>query len=132
MDWGRFTRIAIPGMLMVCLEWWGFEIGVFLSGLLGTTDLGAQSVVLQIDSIWFQVSYTVKPEMNGQVSYTVKPEMNGQVSYTVKPGMNGQVSYTVKPGMNGQVSYTVDRSVDGHLYTGSHLWCVHTAQHRNK
>ena len=58
MDWGRFARIAIPGMLMVCLEWWGFEIGVFLSGLLGTTDLGAQSVVLQIDSIWFQVSYT--------------------------------------------------------------------------
>ena len=58
MDWGRFTRIAIPGMLMVCLEWWGFEIGVFLSGLLGTTDLGAQSVVLQIDSIWFQVSYS--------------------------------------------------------------------------
>ena len=47
-------------MLMVCLEWWGFEIGVFLSGLLGTTDLGAQSVVLQIDSIWFQ-SVTVNP-----------------------------------------------------------------------
>ncbi len=54
-DWGRFARIAIPGMFMVCLEWWGFEIGVFLSGLLGTTELGAQSVVLQIDSIWFQV-----------------------------------------------------------------------------
>ena len=63
MDWGRFARIAIPGMLMVCLEWWGFEIGVFLSGLLGTTDLGAQSVVLQIDSIWFQVSYSQPSNM---------------------------------------------------------------------
>jgi len=54
-DWGTFARLAVPGMLMVCMEWWGFEIGVFLTGLLGKIELGAQSVVLQIDSIWFQI-----------------------------------------------------------------------------
>jgi len=54
-DWGQFGRLAVPGMLMVCLEWWGFEIGVFLTGLLGKIELGAQSVLLQIDSIWFQI-----------------------------------------------------------------------------
>ncbi|KAK2174353.1 hypothetical protein NP493_810g01019 [Ridgeia piscesae] len=54
-DWGKFARISIPGMLMLCMEWWGFEIGVFLTGLLGTTELGAQAVLLQIDSLWFQV-----------------------------------------------------------------------------
>jgi len=54
-DWGQFCRLAIPGMLMVSMEWWGFEIGVFLTGLLGKIELGAQSVVLQIDSIWFQI-----------------------------------------------------------------------------
>ncbi|KAI0220142.1 Multidrug and toxin extrusion protein 1 [Lamellibrachia satsuma] len=31
-DWGKFARIAILGMLMLCLEWWGFEIGLFLTG----------------------------------------------------------------------------------------------------
>ncbi|KAK2173132.1 hypothetical protein NP493_901g00082 [Ridgeia piscesae] len=54
-DWGMFAHISIPGMLMLCMEWWGFEIGVFLTGLLGTTELGAQSVLLQINSLWFQV-----------------------------------------------------------------------------
>ncbi|ELU15421.1 hypothetical protein CAPTEDRAFT_224570 [Capitella teleta] len=54
-DWSKFTRLCIPGMLMLCMEWWGFEIGVFLTGVLGTTELGAQSVVLQLDSIWFQI-----------------------------------------------------------------------------
>lgn len=54
-DWAKFLKLCIPGMLMLCMEWWGFEIGVFLTGLLGTTDLGAQAVVLQLDSIWFQV-----------------------------------------------------------------------------
>ncbi|KAM9302049.1 multidrug and toxin extrusion protein 1-like [Gastrophryne carolinensis] len=31
-DWGSFMRLAIPSMLMVCLEWWSFEIGGFLAG----------------------------------------------------------------------------------------------------
>ena len=32
---------------------------VGVSGLLGTAELGAQSVLLQIDSIWFQVEPVV-------------------------------------------------------------------------
>ena len=31
-DWGKFIRLCLPGMLMLCMEWWGFEIGVFLTG----------------------------------------------------------------------------------------------------
>ena len=31
--WGEFINIAIPGMLMLCMEFWCFEIGVFLSGI---------------------------------------------------------------------------------------------------
>ena len=32
MDWGSFMKLAVPGMLMVCLEWWCFEVGTILSG----------------------------------------------------------------------------------------------------
>ena len=31
-DWGKYARISIPGMLMLCIEWWAFEIGVILTG----------------------------------------------------------------------------------------------------
>uniref|UniRef100_A0A8C4S7X5 Multidrug and toxin extrusion protein 1 n=1 Tax=Erpetoichthys calabaricus TaxID=27687 RepID=A0A8C4S7X5_ERPCA len=31
-EWGSFIRLAIPSMLMLCIEWWTFEIGSFLSG----------------------------------------------------------------------------------------------------
>ncbi|XP_063809940.1 multidrug and toxin extrusion protein 2-like isoform X5 [Pseudophryne corroboree] len=31
-EWGAFVRLAIPSMLMVCIEWWSFEIGGFLAG----------------------------------------------------------------------------------------------------
>ena len=30
--WGAFMKLALPGMFMVCLEWWCFEIGTLLSG----------------------------------------------------------------------------------------------------
>lgn len=31
-DWASFLRLAIPSMLMLCIEWWAYEVGSFLSG----------------------------------------------------------------------------------------------------
>nr|XP_046264752.1 multidrug and toxin extrusion protein 1-like [Scatophagus argus] len=52
-EWGQFTQVAIPSMLMLCLEWWTFEIGGFLAGVISDVELGAQSVVYQMITIVF-------------------------------------------------------------------------------
>ncbi|XP_053328720.1 multidrug and toxin extrusion protein 1-like [Spea bombifrons] len=52
-DWGSFIHLAIPSMLMLCIEWWTFEIGIFLAGVIGVVDLGAQAVVYQVANIVF-------------------------------------------------------------------------------
>uniref|UniRef100_A0A452TJI6 Multidrug and toxin extrusion protein n=1 Tax=Ursus maritimus TaxID=29073 RepID=A0A452TJI6_URSMA len=31
-DWGPFFSLAVPSMLMVCIEWWAYEIGSFVMG----------------------------------------------------------------------------------------------------
>ena len=31
-DWGQFAQLAIPGLLMLCIEWWSIEAGTFLMG----------------------------------------------------------------------------------------------------
>ncbi|KAM5146651.1 multidrug and toxin extrusion protein 1-like isoform 1-T3 [Mantella aurantiaca] len=54
-EWGAFIRLAIPSMLMLCIEWWTFEIGIILAGVLGVEDLGAQSIIYQIANIVFMV-----------------------------------------------------------------------------
>ncbi|XP_069603858.1 multidrug and toxin extrusion protein 1-like isoform X4 [Ranitomeya imitator] len=54
-DWGPFIRLAIPSMLMVCAEWWAFEIGTILSGVLSMEDLGAQTITYQLAIIVFMV-----------------------------------------------------------------------------
>lgn len=47
-EWGSFVQLAIPSMLMLCLEWWMFEVGGFLAGVISEAELGAQSVVYEL------------------------------------------------------------------------------------
>uniref|UniRef100_A0AAQ6AFD0 Multidrug and toxin extrusion protein n=1 Tax=Amphiprion ocellaris TaxID=80972 RepID=A0AAQ6AFD0_AMPOC len=50
-EWGPFVKLAIPSMLMLCAEWWLFEIGGFLAGVISEAELGAQSVIYQLTVI---------------------------------------------------------------------------------
>lgn len=54
-EWGPFIRLAIPSMLMVCIEWWTFEIGGFLAGLISITELGAQAIMLELATAAYMV-----------------------------------------------------------------------------
>ncbi|XP_069767057.1 multidrug and toxin extrusion protein 1-like isoform X2 [Narcine bancroftii] len=47
-EWGGFFRLAVPSMVMMCAEWWSYEFGSFLAGLINEVELGAQSIIYQI------------------------------------------------------------------------------------
>ncbi|XP_038669043.1 multidrug and toxin extrusion protein 1-like [Scyliorhinus canicula] len=53
-EWGHFTRLAIPSLLMLCVEWWAFEIGMFIVGSINEVQLGAYIIVLQLLIIAFR------------------------------------------------------------------------------
>ncbi|NXI41003.1 S47A2 protein, partial [Galbula dea] len=55
LDWGSFIQLAVPGMLMMCIEWWTFEFGSFLAGLLSVVELGAQSVIYELSCAAYMV-----------------------------------------------------------------------------
>uniref|UniRef100_A0A8C5RM21 Multidrug and toxin extrusion protein n=1 Tax=Laticauda laticaudata TaxID=8630 RepID=A0A8C5RM21_LATLA len=50
-EWGPFICLALPSMFMICIEWWTFEIGSFLAGLMSTVELGAQSIIYELSTI---------------------------------------------------------------------------------
>uniref|UniRef100_A0A6J0UZL7 Multidrug and toxin extrusion protein n=2 Tax=Pogona vitticeps TaxID=103695 RepID=A0A6J0UZL7_9SAUR len=50
-DWGSFMRLAVPSMLMMCIEWWTFEIGSFLAGMISVVELGAQSIIYELATV---------------------------------------------------------------------------------
>uniref|UniRef100_A0A8C5LQ61 Uncharacterized protein n=1 Tax=Leptobrachium leishanense TaxID=445787 RepID=A0A8C5LQ61_9ANUR len=56
-EWGTFIRLAIPSMLMLCIESWSFEIGGFLAGFISVVELGAQATVLQLTNSLYMIPY---------------------------------------------------------------------------
>ncbi|KAJ3588617.1 hypothetical protein NHX12_009471 [Muraenolepis orangiensis] len=51
--WDSYMQLAIPSTLMVCFEWWIWEVGCFLAGTLGELDLAAQHVLMEIGAITY-------------------------------------------------------------------------------
>ncbi|XP_072262351.1 multidrug and toxin extrusion protein 2-like [Pyxicephalus adspersus] len=47
-EWDIFLHLAIPSMLMLCIEWWSFEIGGFLAGLISVVQLGGQAIMMEM------------------------------------------------------------------------------------
>ncbi|NWH77071.1 S47A1 protein, partial [Piaya cayana] len=54
-EWDSFINLAIPSMLMICIEWWTYEIGSFLIGLLSVVELSAQSIIYEVSVVAFMI-----------------------------------------------------------------------------
>ncbi|XP_028938374.1 multidrug and toxin extrusion protein 2 isoform X2 [Ornithorhynchus anatinus] len=54
-EWGPFFSLAVPSMLMMCIEWWAYEIGSFLIGLLSVVDLSAQSIIYEVSTLMYML-----------------------------------------------------------------------------
>ena len=52
-NWGETSRLGLYGAFLVCFEWWAFEASIFLAGILGTTELAAQSIVTNVDFLLY-------------------------------------------------------------------------------
>uniref|UniRef100_A0ACD5ZSF9 Uncharacterized protein n=1 Tax=Avena sativa TaxID=4498 RepID=A0ACD5ZSF9_AVESA len=65
-----FFRLAVPAALMVCLEWWSFEILVMLSGLLPNPELETSvlSITLNTANCVFMIPYGLGSAVSTRVS----------------------------------------------------------------
>ncbi|XP_068456446.1 multidrug and toxin extrusion protein 1 [Clinocottus analis] len=52
-EWDAYMKLAIPSAFMICFEWWMWEIGGLLAGILGEVDLAAQHVIVEIGALTF-------------------------------------------------------------------------------
>uniref|UniRef100_A0A8C7HWZ2 Multidrug and toxin extrusion protein n=1 Tax=Oncorhynchus kisutch TaxID=8019 RepID=A0A8C7HWZ2_ONCKI len=86
-EWGPFLYLAVPSMLMMCLEWWTYEIGVFMAGFIGEAELGAMSALYQVSSITFMfplgfaVAANVRMGNALGAGNTEQAKLSGQVSF---------------------------------------------------
>ncbi|XP_062225412.1 protein DETOXIFICATION 16-like [Phragmites australis] len=65
-----FLRLGVPSALMVCLEWWSFELLVLLSGLLPNPKLETSvlSICLNTGSLAFMIPFGLSAAISTRVS----------------------------------------------------------------
>lgn len=51
----KFLKIGIPGMLMLCFEWWAFELLALFTGLLGVDQLATEVMIINMISFIFML-----------------------------------------------------------------------------
>lgn len=56
-NWWVMIRLALPGMIMVEAEWLAFEIMTLLSSRFGSEYLAAQSVLVTLTSLTYQIPF---------------------------------------------------------------------------
>ncbi len=54
-EWGLFFKLGIPGLLMLCFEWWTFEISTIVAGAVNELQLAVNTVLIQFGLINFAV-----------------------------------------------------------------------------
>jgi MATE family multidrug resistance protein len=52
---GTYLKIGIPGALMLCFEWWAFELLALFSGIMGVDALAAEVIIINVVSFIFMI-----------------------------------------------------------------------------
>lgn len=55
-NWSEFITLGLPGTVMLCSEWWAYEILTIFASLLGTAEVAAQTIMLQTVTLAFMIS----------------------------------------------------------------------------
>ncbi|KAM6561932.1 hypothetical protein CsatB_021930 [Cannabis sativa] len=66
----QFFRLAIPSAIMICLEWWSFELLILMSGILPNPQLETSvlSICLQTIATLYAIPYGVGAAVSTRVS----------------------------------------------------------------
>jgi Na+-driven multidrug efflux pump len=68
--WGQFLRLGVPSCLMLCLEWWFFEMSSLLSGLLPNpqASLAVFGICMQIMELSSMIAHGISVAVRTRVS----------------------------------------------------------------
>ena len=57
--WGEYLSFSLPATIMICAEWWAFEVLVIMAGSLGLAEQVAQVVVFQVGTVMVMVAWGI-------------------------------------------------------------------------
>ncbi|CAM0949371.1 unnamed protein product [Alopecurus aequalis] len=111
----QFTELAMPSAMMICLEWWSFEILVLFSGLLPNPQL--ETSVLSICLNTGALLYMVPLGLCSSISTRISNELGAGQHQAAKLAMRVVMYMALSEGLVIALTMILLRNVWGYLYS---------------
>ncbi|CAG8597981.1 2212_t:CDS:2 [Racocetra fulgida] len=66
-DWSTFMKLALPGMLTSCADWWIYELIALFAGYFGSVSLASHRLILTIALILYQIPHSLAVAASNRV-----------------------------------------------------------------
>ncbi len=125
-NWGQFYKLALAGLVMVCIEWWAFEVGILVSGIIGKTELGGQTILMQLDTLLFIIALSVGIAASVRIGHYLgegrsKSARSVYITVTVTNGALGVLIGIIIAILHNVIPYIYTNDLDVVDLTGSLL-----------
>ncbi|KAL6646799.1 hypothetical protein ACP70R_015493 [Stipagrostis hirtigluma subsp. patula] len=111
----EFLKLAVPSALMVCMEWWSFELLVLLSGLLPNPKL--ETAVLSICLNTSSLAFMVPLGLGAAISTRVSNELSAGRAQAARLAAQMVVLLALTVGVSEGVVIVLVRNVWGYAYS---------------
>jgi len=67
----QYIKLGIPGTLMLCAEWWAYELLTVLASRLGTSSVAAQTIIMSCASLAYMIPLGLSVAVSSMVGNAV-------------------------------------------------------------
>ncbi|KAJ6718840.1 MULTIDRUG RESISTANCE PROTEIN [Salix purpurea] len=110
-----FVKLAVPSAIMICLEYWSFEMVVLLSGLLPNPKLEASVLSISLNTCW--MVYMISVGLGGTISTRVSNELGAGRPQGARLAICVMIIIALSEGAAVGILTILARQVWGKLYS---------------
>ncbi|GAY54642.1 hypothetical protein CUMW_158320 [Citrus unshiu] len=110
-----FIKLALPSAIMICLEYWSFEMVVLLSGLLPNPKLETSVLSISLNTCW--MVYMISVGLGGAISTRVSNELGAGNSKGARLALRVMIMIAITEGATVGITTILVRNVWGKLYS---------------
>ncbi|KAH0692164.1 hypothetical protein KY285_019261 [Solanum tuberosum] len=111
----HFIKLAIPSAVMICFEYWSFEMVVLLSGLLPNPKLETSVLSISLNTCW--MVYMISVGLGGAISTRVSNELGAGRPQRARLALHVVVIVAISVGLIIATATILVRFVWGKLYS---------------
>ncbi|KAJ1382918.1 Multi antimicrobial extrusion protein [Sesbania bispinosa] len=110
-----FLKLAVASAVMICFEYWSFEMVVLLSGLLPNPQLETSVLSISLNTCW--MVYMISVGLGGAISTRVSNELGGGNAQGALLALRVMIAIAILVGTTVGLVTILVRNVWGKLYS---------------